>query len=387
MRFIDEAIIQVQAGKGGPGAVNFRREKYEPMGGPDGGDGGKGGSIVFEATHNLSTLQDFRMHRIYRAEDGERGSGKNCAGRDADDKVIRVPVGTIFRNADTGETLMEMEEDGQRWVACPGGRGGKGNSHFVSSTFQAPKFAQPGEAGAFFEHLQLEMKLLADVGIIGFPNAGKSSLISRISAAHPKVADYAFTTMSPVLGVVTIAEGRSVVMADLPGLIEGAHAGLGLGHKFLRHIERTRVLVHLIDGAQLLEIATRPNTSHQDVADEACRLYQVIRSELGLFNEDLLGKSEIVAINKLDILESDPELVKTVRDTLKRRLPELRGRGLSHPDEPLLISGVSGHGIQPLLHQVGSLLELEAKRSLEPLDQVTVTLPDGSKKTFKKASA
>lgn len=281
MRFIDEATIEVSGGHGGPGCVSFRREKFIPRGGPDGGDGGAGGSVTFQSTSNLGTLQDFRFKRSYRAGSGEHGSGGNKAGRDGEDIVIKVPVGTVIRDAETGEVYFDFLEDKMTWVACKGGRGGKGNTHFVTSTFQVPKFAQPGEDGEF-KKVSLELKLLADVALVGYPNAGKSSFISKASAARPKVADYAFTTLTPNLGVVSLSDFRSFVIADIPGLIEGAHRGLGLGHRFLKHIERTHVLVHLLDGAQLLEIATRPDEEDPTAAliEHATSAYTKIRKEL-----------------------------------------------------------------------------------------------------------
>lgn len=351
MRFIDEATIKIAAGHGGPGCVSFRREKFEPRGGPNGGDGGAGGDIVFKANVELGTLQDFRFKRVYDAPNGRPGSGTNKAGSDGEDITIEVPVGTVIRDVDTDELLYDFTKDGETWLACEGGRGGKGNAHFVSSTFQAPKFAQPGEAGTF-RHIKLELKLIADAAIIGFPNAGKSTLISRISAARPKIADYAFTTLTPNLGVVSMPEHQSFVIADIPGLIEGAHRGLGLGHKFLKHIERTRVFVHLLDGTKFLEDATKKG---EDSFDQAIELlierYQAIRNELGLFDEALLHKPEIVALNKLDVLDSDRELVARAQKALRQRIASIRG---THPlnGEPFTISGVSGEGIQNLLENL-----------------------------------
>jgi GTPase len=351
MRFIDEAKIRTAAGHGGPGCVSFRREKYVPRGGPDGGDGGAGGDIIVVASAQLSTLQDFRFKRVYEAPNGAHGQGSNKAGKDGEDITLRVPVGTVIKDAQTGEVLVDFTQDEQIWHACKGGRGGKGNAHFVSSTFQAPKFAQPGEEGEGKE-LLLELKLLADAAIIGFPNAGKSTLISRISAAHPKIADYPFTTLVPNLGVVSMPDGQSFVVADIPGLIEGAHRGLGLGHKFLRHIERTRVFVHLLDGTKLLESATRPDTEDFNVAiEEFIRAYMTIRKELGLFNEALLHKPEIIALNKIDVFGADSELIHKTRKALRDRINSIRG---THPiwDEPYLISAVTGAGIPELLTAV-----------------------------------
>lgn len=378
MRFIDEAKIKISAGHGGPGSVSFRREKYAPRGGPDGGDGGKGGDVTFIATNQLSTLQDFRFKRVYQAPNGAHGSGANKAGRDGEDIEIRIPVGTLIKDAGNGEVLFDFLENGQTWVACKGGRGGKGNAHFVSSTFQAPKFAQDGEDGETRD-LILELKLLADAAIIGFPNAGKSTLISRVSAARPKIADYAFTTLTPNLGVVSMPDMESFVIADIPGLIEGAHRGLGLGHKFLKHIERTRVFVHLLDGAQLLENATKPGTppGFDEAIEELVRQYTVIRQELGLYNEALLHKPEIVALGKLDILMSDQELVEKSRKALRSRIASIRG---THPgpNEPFVISAVAGGGLAELMtavyDEIKSHREATAKGDLS--GEPRVALPD-----------
>jgi GTP-binding protein len=289
-------------------------------------------------------------------------------------------VGTLIKDASTGELLVEFLEDGQTWVACTGGRGGKGNAHFVSSTFQAPKFAQDGEAGEFKE-VTLELKLLADAAIIGFPNTGKSTLISRLSAARPKIGDYPFTTLSPNLGVVTVDEfGASFVIADIPGLIEGAHAGMGLGHKFLKHIERTSVFVHLLDGTKLLEDVTKPGTeSFENALTELVRRYEVIRTELGLFNEALLHKPEILALNKADLLDSDPELIAAAKEALRKRIHSIRG---THPEpgEPLILSAVSGKGLPDLLKAIYP--KIQASRTQSTLatrsgsDRPDVILPD-----------
>jgi GTP-binding protein len=391
MRFIDEAQIEVVAGHGGPGSVSFRRETFEPRGGPDGGDGGAGGDVIFVASVQLGTLQDFRYRRAYKAEAGHHGQGTNKAGRDGEDVRIRVPVGTLIHDAETGELLKEFLADGEEWMACKGGRGGKGNSHFVSSTHQAPRFAQPGEDGEK-RTLKVELKLLADAAIIGFPNAGKSTLISRISAARPKVADYAFTTLVPNLGVVSLPDYKSFVVADIPGLIEGAHRGLGLGHKFLRHIERTSLFVHLLDGAQVLEEATNPLVEDSfGVAIQNCvDRYEAIRKELGLFNEALLNKPEVVVLNKLDVLNSDPELVDRIRKALRERIANIRGQS-PEGQEPWVISAVTGAGVQSLILELGVRIERNrlnrkhtgpeaflAGQSGQPVEPLTssVQLPD-----------
>lgn len=375
MRFIDEAKIRVFAGHGGPGCVSFRRETFIPRGGPDGGDGGDGGDVIFVASSQLTSLQDFRFRREYRADAGQPGSGANKAGRDGEDIIIRVPAGTIVKDTESGEILVDLTEDDKTWVACEGGRGGKGNAHFTTSTHQAPKFAQPGEEGDARE-LTLELKLLADVAIIGFPNAGKSTFISRISAARPKVADYPFTTLVPNLGVVSLPDHRSFVIADIPGLIEGAHRGLGLGHKFLRHIERTRVFVHILDGTKILEDATRPEVddSLSLAIDRMIERYKVIRDELGLFNPALLHKPELVVVNKVDLLEADPDLVERARVTLRQRIASIRG---THPEpgEPFMISAVSGTGTEKLVITIRDVIDAHQVRTGDAKSR-QVLLPD-----------
>jgi len=252
MKFIDEVKIHVFAGDGGRGCVSFRREKFVPRGGPDGGNGGHGGDVIAVADPQLTTLLDLRYQKQYKAGRGQHGMGSDCDGRRGDDREIKVPVGTIIRDAATGELIGDLKTAGDRVIVAAGGRGGKGNAHFVSSTHRGPRFAQPGEAGQERE-LEIELRLLADVGIIGLPNAGKSTLISVISAVRPKIADYPFTTLVPNLGVVGYDDGKSFVVADIPGLIEGAHEGQGLGHKFLRHVTRTSLLIHLLDASQIDE--------------------------------------------------------------------------------------------------------------------------------------
>ncbi len=290
MRFIDEATIHVEAGDGAPGAVTFRRETMEPRGGPDGGDGGRGGNVYIAADTNLSTLMDFRFRKKHSADDGEKGRTTMKAGRDGADVIIKVPVGTVIKDADTEEVLFELVSKTDTPVLiCAGGRGGKGNAHFATATFQTPRFAQPGEPGES-RNLKLELKLLADVGLLGYPNVGKSSLIAAISAARPKIADYPFTTLVPNLGVVRIDEQRSFVVADVPGLIEGAHEGAGLGIKFLKHLERTRVYIHIIDAA-----------SGRDPRED----YRIIRNEIGAYNKELLHHKEIIAFNKMDALQDE----------------------------------------------------------------------------------
>jgi GTP-binding protein len=292
MKFIDEAQIEVIAGHGGPGSVHFRRETMEPWGGPDGGDGGRGGSVYLAALPTLTTLMDFRFRKKYKAADGDKGGGKKQAGRAGEDIILKVPVGTIVRSTETGEVLYEFVKPTEKpFLLVKGGRGGKGNSHFATSVHQAPKFAQPGEEGESIT-ISLELKLLADVGLVGFPNVGKSSLIAAVSAARPKIADYAFTTLVPNLGVVRIDEERTFVMADVPGLIEGASEGVGLGIQFLKHLERTRAYLHLIDAA-----------SGRDPEED----YEIVRQELRAFNPELLKRKEIIVFNKIDAAQDDTE--------------------------------------------------------------------------------
>ena len=340
MRFVDEAKIKVTAGAGGPGCVSFWREAFVPMGGPDGGDGGAGGDIIFKATTNESTLQDFRYKRAYKADSGRHGSGANKTGRSGEDTVVLVPCGTVIRDANSGDVLIDLTEKDQTWTACEGGRGGKGNAHFVTSTFQAPKFAQDGELGEEKE-LILELKLLADVAIIGYPNAGKSTLISRLSAAKPKIADYAFTTLTPNLGVVEIGDYRRIVVADVPGLIEGAHTGKGLGHRFLKHIERCRVLIHMLDGGMVLDQMTKPDfdleQSQEILADTLWTMYQAIRNELKLFDPAMLDKPELIVINKADLIP-DPVWIHVVNQLAKKT-----------GSEPLLISSMTHRGLDTLI--------------------------------------
>ncbi|MBS1960032.1 MAG: GTPase ObgE [Bdellovibrionales bacterium] len=365
MRFIDETTLKISAGHGGPGCVSFRREKFIPRGGPDGGDGGKGGDITFVSTTQLGTLQDLRFKRSYKAENGLHGSGKNKAGRDGASVEIKIPVGTMIKDMETDEVLFDFTDDGQRWVAAKGGRGGKGNTHFVTATFQAPKFAQPGEEGEE-RTLKLELKLLADASLVGYPNAGKSTLISRMSAAHPKIADYPFTTLTPNLGVVKVAEFKSFVVADIPGLIEGAHKGLGLGHKFLKHIERTKITVHLLDGTHLLDFTTVPDeeegASAKKGAAEMFRLYKAIRKELELFNPDLADKDEVIVINKSDLFRGQPQFLNDVRAEFKALYEEGAKKSTRKllNKEPYAISCASGDGVLDLIHTVWEKLGPES---------------------------
>ena len=322
MQFIDEATFAVAAGNGGDGMVAWRREKYIPKGGPAGGDGGHGGTIYLEASPELSTLVEFRFKRQFAAESGKSGGTSNKSGRSGDDLVIRVPVGTLVYRAPEGEAesfLADLKEPGERVIIARGGRGGLGNQHFATSTRQAPRFAEKGEPGERCA-LRLELRLLADCGIIGVPNAGKSTLLSAVSAARPKIADYPFTTLEPQLGVVRVSDDESFVMVDVPGLIEGAHTGAGLGDQFLRHVERTRVLIHLLDGAKELD---------EILADKA-----TIENELRAWNEQLVQKPVLLAVSKLDL------------PTARERLSELRERypGIYG------ISAATREGVQELIY-------------------------------------
>ena len=328
--FVDEVDIHVQAGSGGSGCLSFRREKFVPRGGPDGGDGGGGGSVFIVATPTKNTLVDFRFHPEFKARRGQHGQGSNRTGQTADDLDIAVPVGTLVFEKDPGERelrlLGDLAEEGQRVLVAKGGRGGRGNARFVSSTNRAPRRTEPGEEGEE-RQLRLQLKLIADVGLIGFPNAGKSTLISRISAARPKIADYPFTTLVPNLGVVRLGDDRSFVVADVPGLIKGAHEGHGLGHQFLRHIERTKVLVHLVDVSGA--------SGRDPVAD-----FTTILDELQRFSPEVAAKPQIVAANKMDAVD-DPDRVKA----LERQVKKLKLRFLK-------ISGATGEGIDALLEAI-----------------------------------
>ena len=328
--FIDEATVKIRAGKGGNGCVAFRREKFVPRGGPAGGDGGDGGHVVLRSTPRLSTLIHFRYQPEQRAENGRHGEGSNCTGRSGRDLLLDVPVGTLVYDAETEELLCDFDGPDQRFRAAQGGQGGRGNSHFKSSTNRAPRFAEDGSEGQSLT-LNLSLKLLADVGLVGFPNAGKSTLIARISAARPKIADYPFTTLQPNLGVVDAGDFNSFVVADIPGLIEGAHEGHGLGDRFLRHIERTKILVHLVD----LSDITGRDPSHD---------YEVIANELRHFSPELVEKPCFVVGTKIDAMQ-DPERLQALRD---------HSAALGLPFHA--ISSVTGEGLVRLLGEVGAVV-------------------------------
>ncbi len=335
--FADRAQIYIKSGRGGDGHVSFRREKYVPAGGPDGGDGGRGGDVIFEVDEGLNTLIDFRNVRKYKAEDGEPGNKKNCHGKDGRDIVLKVPPGTIIKEAETGQVIMDMSGENRRFVILKGGRGGCGNQHYATSTMQAPKYAQPGQPARELK-LMLELKVIADVGLVGLPNVGKSTLLSRVTNARPKIANYHFTTLNPNLGVVDLEGTKGFVIADIPGLIEGASEGVGLGHEFLRHIERTKVIIHIVDAA---------GTEGRDpVAD----IY-AINKELEAYNPDIAKRPQVIAANKIDAIYhgTDSEEPNPV-DAIKA---EFEPKGIAvYP-----ISAVSGEGLKALLYHVNEMLE------------------------------
>jgi len=326
MQFIDEARISVKAGDGGNGCISFRHEKYIPKGGPDGGNGARGGSIIIRADRQLNTLLDFKYKRSYRAERGENGRGKDQGGKSGKDEVVKVPCGTLVRDALKGKAIVDLVHEGDEFIIAHGGKGGRGNGEFATPTNQAPRFAEPGTPGEEREVI-LELKLLADVGLVGFPNAGKSTLISVVSAAKPKIADYPFTTLTPNLGLVRYAEGKSFVIADIPGLIEGAHEGKGLGIQFIRHIERTRVLVFLIES----------------ISEDPKKDYQILLNELASYNPAIAKKKKIVAITKMDIVdEADGKKLAKIKF----------GRNVV----TIPISAVAGEGLRELLDEMWQML-------------------------------
>ena len=336
--FVDEALIKVRAGKGGNGCIAFRREKFVPRGGPSGGDGGHGGSVILQSSSRLNTLTHFRYQPEQKAENGRQGEGSKCTGRTGKDLVLDVPAGTLVYDAETEELLRDFDQPGQRFIVAQGGHGGRGNTHFRSSTNRAPRYAEDGTVGQAMA-VRLRLKLLADVGLVGFPNAGKSTLISAVSAARPKIANYPFTTLQPNLGVVDLGEFDSFVMADIPGLIEGAHGGHGLGDRFLRHIERTKILIHLVDLSEV--------TSRDCVQD-----YEIVARELSKFSPKLAEKPCIVAGTKLDAMQQAERI-----------------QALQHHCEALglefaAISAVTGEGISDLLRKVGGRVR-EMREAME----------------------
>ena len=357
MKFIDEVEIEVRSGDGGSGSVHFMRAKYAPKMGPDGGDGARGGHVYFESTHDMQSLLDFKYQPRYAAENGHAGSGQDCNGRSGKDITIRVPVGTVIRDTENGEILADLVGTGERILLLTGGRGGLGNMNFATASRQAPDFAQPGRPGQA-RKLHLELKLLADVGLVGFPNAGKSTLISRWSAARPKIADYPFTTLVPNLGVVR-AKGRDFVLADIPGLIEGASEGRGLGHRFLKHCERTRLLVILVD--------LDPTTGRR-LRDE----FEILERELHAFSDELGNKPQIVALNKIDAFGVDDKFLRERGyDELKRLLAS-QGR-----PPPFFVSAVTGQGLEALKDAIeGALGDLGPRTEVATSAPAHVALGD-----------
>ena len=345
MKFVDEAYIDVIAGDGGNGAASFRREKYVPRGGPDGGDGGRGGSVIAVADRNVNTLVDYRFARIFRAKRGENGHGADRYGRGADDIVLRMPVGTVIRDADTRELIADLADDGARALLAKGGKGGLGNLHFKSSTNRAPRQSTPGEKGEE-RRLHLELKVLADVGLLGLPNAGKSTLIRAISAARPKVADYPFTTLAPQLGVVRTSESRSFVVADIPGLIEGAAEGAGLGHRFLRHLARTRLLLHVVDIAP-------PDPAADPVADA-----HAVVHELAKFDPALAGKPRWLVLNKIDLVPEDERVPRT----------QAFAKALRYEGPLFAISAIDGRGCRELSFAIQDWLDEHRAATEAPSD-------------------
>lgn len=331
--FADRARIYVRSGKGGDGHVSFRREKYVPNGGPDGGDGGRGGDVIFKVDEGLNTLIDFRNTRKYKAGDGEPGDKKNCRGKDGQDIILKVPQGTVIKEAESGKVIADMSGDNREVILLKGGRGGCGNQHYATSTMQAPKYAQPGQPARELE-LMLELKVIADVGLVGFPNVGKSTLLARVSNARPKIANYHFTTLNPNLGVVDLEGTGGFVIADIPGLIEGASEGVGLGHEFLRHIERTKVIIHIVDAA---------GTEGRDPIED---IY-AINKELDAYNPDIAKRPQVIAANKIDAIY-DPE-----SDAVEAIRAEFEPKGIQvYP-----ISAVSGKGVKELLYHVYEMLQ------------------------------
>ncbi|MBD5471698.1 MAG: GTPase ObgE [Lachnospiraceae bacterium] len=332
--FADRARIYVRSGKGGDGHVSFRREKYVPNGGPDGGDGGNGGSVILEIDDGLNTLTDYRHVRKYHAQDGENGSKRNCRGKNGEDLILKVPEGTVIKEAESGKVIADMSGENRRFELLKGGRGGNGNQHYATSTMQAPKYAQPGQPSRELE-LLMELKVIADVGLVGFPNVGKSTFLTKVSNARPKVANYHFTTLNPHLGVVDLPDADGFVIADIPGLIEGASEGVGLGFEFLRHIERTRVIIHIVDAA---------STEGRDPIED---IY-AINNELEAYNPEIARRPQVIAANKTDMIFDDNE-----EDPVQKIKDEFEPKGI--PVYP--ISAISGQGIRQLLYHIREMLD------------------------------
>ena len=343
--FIDRARIFVQSGKGGDGMSSFRHEKFVPKGGPNGGDGGQGGHVVLVADRNVNTLVDFRFRRLFKAKPGGKGEGSNKYGRNAEDLLITVPLGTIVKDEESGQVMADLSRDGQQAIVAKGGRGGRGNWHFRTSANRTPTFAERGEPGEE-RWLRLELKVLADVGLLGYPSVGKSSILRKVSAAQPEVAAYHFTTLNPILGVVDLPDHRSFVMADIPGLIDGASEGVGLGHDFLRHIERTKILIHVLDVSGM---------EGRDPIDD----YEKINAELAKYSEKLSRKLQIVAANKIDLLTDDS-------DNLERLMDYMAAKGI----EVYPICAMNGDGMDRLLERVWTLLEEYVEEADETTEEV-----------------
>ena len=331
--FADRAKIFIRSGKGGDGHVSFRRELFVPNGGPDGGDGGKGGDVIFEVDEGLTNLSEYRHRAKFTAEPGEQGGKKRCHGANGKNLILKVPAGTIIREAESGKVIADMSGDNKRQVILKGGRGGQGNMHYATATMQVPKYAQPGQAAQEL-WVNLELKVIADVGLVGFPNVGKSTLLSRVSNAKPKIANYHFTTLNPMQGVVDLGDGSSFIMADIPGLIEGASEGVGLGHEFLRHVERTKILLHVVDAA---------STEGHDPIDD---IYK-INEELKNYNEELASRPQIIAANKTDVIYSEDE------DPVEKIRAEFEPQGI----KVFPISAVSGKGVKELLSYIWEVLK------------------------------
>ena len=331
--FADRAKIFIRSGKGGDGHVSFRRELFVPNGGPDGGDGGKGGDVIFEVDEGLTNLSEYRHRAKFTAEPGEQGGKKRCHGANGKNLILKVPAGTIIREAESGKVIADMSGDNKRQVILKGGRGGQGNMHYATATMQVPKYAQPGQAAQEL-WVNLELKVIADVGLVGFPNVGKSTLLSRVSNAKPKIANYHFTTLNPMQGVVDLGDGSSFIMADIPGLIEGASEGVGLGHEFLRHVERTKILLHVVDAA---------STEGRDPIDD---IYK-INEELKNYNEELASRPQIIAANKTDVIYSEDE------DPVEKIRAEFEPQGI----KVFPISAVSGKGVKELLSYIWEVLK------------------------------
>lgn len=331
--FADSAKIYIRSGKGGDGHVSFRRELYVPAGGPDGGDGGKGGDLIFEVDDSINTLNEFRHVRKYCAQDGEPGGKRRCHGADGEDLIVKVPEGTIVKDAETGQVITDMSHENRREIILKGGSGGKGNQHYATPTMQVPKYAQPGRSGMELE-VVLELKVIADVGLVGFPNVGKSTFLSRVTNAKPKIANYHFTTLNPNLGVVDLEGTDGFVIADIPGLIEGASEGIGLGHEFLKHIERTKVIIHMVDAASV---------EGRDPIEDIKK----INAELEAYNPELLKKPQVIAANKIDVFYGDDE-----ETTLTLMREEFEPKGI----KVFPISAVAGKGVKELLYYVKKLL-------------------------------